>query len=70
MDLRTSEAKLIKDYFEVNRGSNKITFAERYVEVSQRYYFSELNAPSWINDIKKFLGNERVKYLSKVLTCD
>lgn len=44
----------LKNYFEENEGSNKIKFAEKYVEISKEKENNEKFIPNWILEIKDF----------------
>ena len=44
----------LKNYFEENEGSNKIKFAEKYVEISKERENNEKFIPTWILEIKDF----------------
>lgn len=57
IDLRESERKTIKAFFDDNEGYNKIRFAKRYVELSQLNFFSDYREMKWINDLKKRINN-------------
>ena len=55
MDLRQSEVKIIKDFFDDNKGYNKVDFARKYVEISKRILFKNISALGWIQEIKNIL---------------
>ncbi|WP_341508595.1 hypothetical protein WAX88_07675 [Photobacterium damselae subsp. damselae] len=49
----------LDDFFKINDGENKISFAKKYIEVSDNYEedYENVDAiPSWINEIKKFFN--------------
>lgn len=51
-DLTKKEKELIKSFFDDHEGFNKILFAKKYVELSQKPFFNEHNSLEWIEDIK------------------
>jgi predicted ATPase len=53
LDLKTSEKKSIKDFFNGNEGYNKIRFAKKYIEISKQLFFKDLEDLDWIKSIKK-----------------
>lgn len=57
MDLRESERKTIKAFFDGNEGYNKIRFAKRYVELLKVNLFKELKPLKWTDEIKKRINN-------------
>jgi len=57
LDLRESERKTIKEFFDENKGYNKIRFARKYVELSKLNFFSDCKEIKWINDLKKRINN-------------
>ena len=57
MDLRESERKIIKSFFDENEGYNKIRFAKKYVELLKVDFFKELNPLKWTVDIKKRIND-------------
>jgi predicted ATPase len=57
MDLKTSERKSIKEFFDGNEGFNKIRFARKYVELSQKDFFKEFAELNWLKKIKGLINN-------------
>lgn len=57
MDLRESERKTIKAFFDDNEGYNKIRFAKKYVELLKVIFFKELKPLKWTGEIKKRINN-------------
>ena len=57
MDLRESERKTIKAFFDDNEGYNKIRFAKKYVELLKVAFFKELKPLKWTDEIKKRINN-------------
>lgn len=57
MDLRESERKTIKAFFDDNEGYNKIRFAKKYVEFLKVPFFKELKHLKWISEIKKRINS-------------
>lgn len=53
LDLKTSEKKSIKDFFNGNEGYNKILFAKKYIEISKQPFFNDIEDMTWIKNIKK-----------------
>lgn len=53
LDLKTSEKKSIKDFFDGNEGYNKIRFAKKYIEISKQPFFNNIEDMTWIKNIKK-----------------
>ena len=53
LDLKTSEKKSIKDFFDGNEGFNKVRFAKKYTEISKQNFYSDIESLNWINNIKK-----------------
>lgn len=51
LDLRPSEYLKLDDFFNNNKGDNKVLFARKYVEIMIN---GEYKIPSWINEIKNF----------------
>lgn len=56
-DLKASEKIILKDFFDLNDGYNKIRFAKKYTELSKNQFFISLPELTWINQIK-----EKMKY--------
>jgi len=44
----------LEEFFKENKGTNKILFAKKYVEISATYDNKKIT-PSWINEIKKYM---------------
>ena len=57
MDLRESERKTIKGFFDDNEGYNKIRFAKKYVELLKVDFFKDIKPLKWIEEIKKRINN-------------
>ena len=57
LDLRESERKTIKAFFNDKEGYNKIRFARKYVELSKLNFFSDCREIKWINELKKRINN-------------
>ncbi len=57
LDLKSSEKKTIKDFFDGNEGYNKIRFAKKYNEIAQQPFFEILPELEWITNLKKRLNN-------------
>lgn len=57
MDLRASERKTIKDFFDDNEGYNKIRFAKKYVDLLKVDFFKDLKPLGWTEEIKNKLCN-------------
>lgn len=57
IDLRESERKVIKDFFDDNEGYNKIRFAKKYVELFRLNFFSDCREMIWTNVLKKRINN-------------
>lgn len=57
MDLRNSERKTIKTFFDDHEGFNKIRFAKKYIELLKNDFFKDLSPLKWTNDIKKRINN-------------
>src|SRR5690606_29878942 len=57
MDLRASERKTIKDFFDDNEGYNKIRFAKKYVDLLKVDFFKDLKPLAWTEEIKNKLCN-------------
>ncbi|WP_310558991.1 hypothetical protein [Flavobacterium sp.] len=53
LDLKTSEKKSIKEFFDGNEGFNKVRFAKKYTEISKQNFYSDVESLNWINNIKK-----------------
>lgn len=53
LDLKKSDIKLIKDFFDGNNGYNKILFARKYVELRRSEKFASLPDLRWISELKK-----------------
>lgn len=51
LDLRPSEYLKLDDFFNNNKGDNKVLFARKYVDIMIN---GEYKIPSWINEIKNF----------------
>lgn len=52
LDLKKSEIKTIKDFFDDNEGYNKILFAKKYAEISSKNLYKTEADLDWITDIK------------------
>lgn len=48
----------IDEYFKVNDGKNKVTFAEKYIEILSGKEKPKLYIGSWVDIIRKFLNGE------------
>ena len=59
MDLRGSERKTIKTFFDDNEGYNKIRFAKKYVELLKVPFFKQLKPLKWTEEIKKRINNNK-----------
>ena len=57
MDLRESERKTIKGFFDDNEGYNKIRFAKKYIEILKVDLFKDIKPLKWIEEIKKRINN-------------
>lgn len=57
MDLRASERRALKVFFDENEGYNKILFAKKYVELLKTKFFKELKPLKWTDEIKKRINN-------------
>ena len=57
IDLRGSERKTIKMFFDDNDGYNKIRFAKKYVELSKIDFFKSQTEMKWITDLKKRIND-------------
>ena len=66
MDLRESERKTIKAFFDDNEGYNKIRFAKKYVELLKVDFFKDLKALKWTGEIKKRINNQAYQILQRV----
>lgn len=55
-DLRESEKDDIKAFFNDNEGYNKIRFAEKYIEISQKPLFENELEMEWVLKIKKIIN--------------
>lgn len=55
-DLRDSDRKILKNFFDRDDGYMKIEFAKKYCDVinNKTVYGVDYEVPSWINEIKKF----------------
>ncbi len=53
IDLRDSERKTIKAFFDDNEGFNKIKFAKKYVELLKVDFFKNIDCLNWTENIKK-----------------
>jgi ATPase involved in DNA repair len=53
IDLRISEKKVIKDFFDGNEGYNKIRFAKKYIEIWDKPFFARIPESKWITSIKR-----------------
>ncbi len=51
IDLRPSEYEKLDEFFNDNIGSNKVVFAQKYVEILKQGTFV---SPNWIDDIKNY----------------
>lgn len=51
LDLKISEYTKLDEFFNDNKGYNKVVFARKYVEVLSQ---GEFIVPNWIEEIKKF----------------
>lgn len=51
LDLKISENTKLDEFFNDNKGFNKVVFAQKYVEVLDQDVFA---VPNWIEDIKRF----------------
>ena len=40
-------------FFKINNGENKILFANKYIEISEKYDFEKVT-PTWVKEVKKF----------------
>ncbi|WP_407509580.1 ATP-dependent nuclease [Elizabethkingia anophelis] len=56
LDLRESEKKVIKSFFDDNDGYNKIRFAKKYVELTSTPFFSGIPHCDWVVKIKENIG--------------
>lgn len=52
LDLRPSEYAKLDEFFNGNRGANKVLFAKKYAEILS---LGEYQVPSWISEIKSFI---------------
>ncbi|PKQ64830.1 hypothetical protein BZG02_02980 [Labilibaculum filiforme] len=57
LDLKTSESKTIKDFFDDHLGYNKIRFAKKYVEIMKKPFYQQEIDLQWINTLKKIINN-------------
>lgn len=55
MDLRTSERKILHDFFDSDNGKMKIDFAKKYVDIAKES--NSYQEPIWITEIKKWISN-------------
>ncbi|UOG75252.1 ATP-binding protein [Hymenobacter tibetensis] len=55
LDLKPSQQKLLKGFFDKNMGMNKVLFAKQYVEISNLDEFDKEQEAKWITDIKSTL---------------
>lgn len=55
-DIRNSDRKIIKDFFDSNNGYKKIEFAKKYIEILNKKspYGIDYPIPPWIEEIKNF----------------
>lgn len=44
----------LREFFNLDSGNNKITFAKKYIEIMQKKENCNLYIPNWINDLKDF----------------
>ena len=52
LDLRPSEYIKLDEFFNKNKGENKMLFARKYVEILKQ---GEYQTPSWITEIINFI---------------
>jgi predicted ATPase len=57
LDLKTSESKEIKDFFDDNEGFNKIRFAKKYVELMQKPLYALEVEAEWIKKLRNRINN-------------
>ncbi|UOQ72878.1 hypothetical protein [Hymenobacter cellulosilyticus] len=60
-DLKDSEKKLIKGFFDKEQGENKVTFAKKYIEISKTEKFKNEEDPKWILEMKSAFKEKSFK---------
>lgn len=58
LDLKTSESKEIKDFFDDNEGFNKIRFAKKYVELMKKPLYALEDEAEWIKKLRNRINVE------------
>lgn len=60
LDLKGSEYKKLKDFFDLDDGERKVKFAEKYLEILSKEERQQDFTPKWINEIGDFFTTKKI----------